>query len=166
MFNVDDLKRMDRRAAIKWMLAGAAGVAALESRGVSATPPPVGYGTDPNLVDSYQPGDLWPLTFTSQQHCTATALCDLILPADEKSPSAGQLLVQEFIDEWISAPYPKMQRDRQTILEGLDWLNTECQKRFQRSFVDLTDSRKFAICDDICFQPKPTKAFVRAAKFF
>src|SRR5437868_12662005 len=119
---MDESMRMDRRQAIKWMLAASATLSVVDARNLTAAPGTKGYGTDPNLMESYKPGDLWPLTFTKQQHQTVSALCDAILPADETSRSASQLKVPDFLDEWISAPYPKQQADRQLILEGLKWL--------------------------------------------
>jgi hypothetical protein len=109
---------MDRRTTIKWVLAAStAGPAAIRSAfsvapvttpvGARADPAPgaaSGYGTDPKLLASYHAGDFWPLTLTAPQHRLATTLCDLIVPADEHSPSASAVGVVDFIDEWISAP--------------------------------------------------------------
>ena len=62
--------RIDRRAAIKWMLAAAATVS-LRDVPAQAAPPvagaATGYGQDPDLLRDYKPGDLWPLTFTAAQ---------------------------------------------------------------------------------------------------
>ena len=88
--NSPSVPRMDRRDAIKWMVAAGAAAALLERElfGATAAKPATGYGPDPDLLKSYKPGDLWPLTFTSAQRTTATALCDTIIPADGKGPSA------------------------------------------------------------------------------
>lgn len=169
--------RMDRRAAIKWMLTAAASAALLERSGVpsvaadasaNATPAAAakGYGTDPDLLRNYKPGDLWPLTFTEQQRRTAAALCDVIIPVDAKSPSAASLGVHDFIDEWISAPYAAHVRDRALIVEGLDWIEAESQRRFQLSFTNTIVSQKREICDDICFVPNAKPEFQTAARFF
>ena len=102
--------RIPRRTAIKWMLTAATAAALLERDTLAADPTPrlnpaaKGYGPDPDLLKDYKPGDLWPLTFTDTQRATAAALCDVIIPADAKSPSASSLGVHDFIDEWISAP--------------------------------------------------------------
>jgi hypothetical protein len=135
------------------------------------TPPghpdvPKGYGTDPNLVDIHQPGDLWPLTFTAAQRKTVTALADLILPKDELGPAASAVGVVEMVDEWISAPYPAQQADRPVILDGLAWLETESSKRFGKLFAGLSDEQKRAICDDICFSATAKAEFKKAAVFF
>jgi hypothetical protein len=125
-----------------------------------------GYGTDPDLVKTYRPGDVWPLTFTDTQRATAAVLCAVIIPADATSPSAAQLAVHDFIDEWISAPYPDQAGDRPLILDGLAWIDAEAQRRFSRNFAALTGTEQAAICDDICFAEKAAPQFVHAAKCF
>jgi hypothetical protein len=159
-------QRMDRREAIKWMLAATATVSLLNFRSLGAGVSATGYGTDPDLMKNYKPGDLWPLTFTKEQRRAVAALCDVIIPADDKSPSAGSLGVPDFIDEWISAPYPEQQADRQEILDGLAWLDQESEKRFGKGFADLNDKQKCNICDDICYVPKAKHKFKIAAHFF
>jgi len=160
------MKRMDRREAIKWMLTAAATVSVLDAGSLGAVRAAAGYGSDPNLLDAYKPGDLWPLTFTPEQRRAVAALCDLVIPADEKSPSASQLQVPDFIDEWASAPYPRQRQDCQQILEGLAWLDVESKKRFRASFPDLTEVQQRQICDDITYEPKAKRAFRPAARFF
>src|SRR3954464_1142673 len=127
--------RMDRREAIKWLLTAAASVPLLERASfgadVRASSKGIGYGTDPDFLKTYKPGDVWKLTLTVPQRAPVAALCDTIIPADEKGPSASSVHVQDFIDEWISAPYPGHDEDRKMILAGLAWLNEEAQKRFK-----------------------------------
>jgi hypothetical protein len=163
---MNELKRMDRREAIKWMLAGTATLSLLQTRGWAAESSVAGYGRDPNLMEVYKPGDFWPLTLTPEQHRTVAALCDVILPADEHSPSASQLKVQDFIDEWVSAPYEPQQQHREVVLKGLVWLDEESKKRFRRSFVDLNDKEKQSICDDICSVQRAPQQLKPAAEFF
>jgi len=167
---MDDLKRMDRRQAIKWIVAASTSISVLKPNSLHAGTPVaahgVGYGTDPNLIDSYKAGDLWPLTFNPEQRRLAASLCDLIIPPDEKSPSASALQVHDFVDEWISAPYPEHQKQKKSILEGIEWLEAESKKRFKSRFVDLSDAQKQQICDDICNPPKAKKQFAKAARFF
>lgn len=164
--DMDDLQRMDRREAIKWMLAAGATLSVLDPRRLCARPGAKGYGTDPNLMEVYKPGDLWPLTFTRQQHRTVAALCDLIVPADEKSPSASQLKVPDFIDEWISAPYPQQQADKALVLEGLAWLESQASRRFGRPFSELNSTQQQQICDPICLTQKAPPGGEQAARFF
>lgn len=165
------LQPMDRRAAIKWMMTAAATSALLDRDMFGATAPDVmkpavGYGSDPDLLKTYKPGDVWPLTFNAAQRATAAALCDTIIPSDAKGPGAAAVRVHEFIDEWISAPYPGHDGDKRVVLEGLAWLDAESQKRFGNDYVNLVARQKNAICDDICYVANAKPEFRQAANFF
>ncbi|HEX7630524.1 MAG TPA: gluconate 2-dehydrogenase subunit 3 family protein [Lacunisphaera sp.] len=163
------LPRIDRRTAIKWMLAASATMA-IDPRFAraesAAAPSGKGYGTDPDLMRHYKPGELWPLTLTEAQRRTTAALCDVIIPADDHSPAASTVGVVDFIDEWISAPYEEQQRDREVILPGVAWIDAEATKRFGQSFAGLSEANQAAICDDICSSAKAKPEFKSAAKFF
>src|SRR5207248_1209542 len=104
----------------------------------------------PDLMKNYQPGDLWPLTFTDAQRKAAAALADVILPKDQYGPAASEVGVPEMLDEWISAPYPAQRADRPVILDGLGWLDAESSKRFGKEFARSSNEQKLAMCDDIC----------------
>jgi hypothetical protein len=171
--NTPDLpSRLDRRTALKWMLTAVASTTlAGRSLGSDASAPaaPVsgtGYGRDPDLMKDYAPGDLWPLTMSDAQRRTAAALCDVIIPAEGDTPSASQLAVHDFIDEWISAPYPPQAADRVLILEGLEWLEGESQRRFGGGFAELAAAQQTQICDEICFVPQAAPELQRPARFF
>ena len=167
------LPRIPRREAIRWMLAAAA-ASALDPAAFGAQKKMIGspegiaggYGTDPNLVRDYAPGDCWPLTLTEAQRKTAATWCDVIIPPDDKSPSASQLGVVDFIDEWVSAPYPDQKADRKIVLAGLEWMEAESKKRFDKDFAALSEEQKHAICDDICYGAKAKQEFKEAAKYF
>ena len=160
--------QVDRRTTIKWVVAAGAALqlptVTIEALAAAAAPAS-GYGKDPNLLKLYEPGMLWPLTFTREQRQLAASLCDLIIPADDVSPAASSVGVVDFVDEWVSAPYPECQRDRATILAGFTWLDREAQKRFKNDFLELTSEQHAEICDDISgAQPKPT--FENPTAFF
>ena len=161
---------MDRRTSLKWMLSAAA-LPLMQLTGCSSEPPPelpsgVGYGTDPDLLKLYGPGSVWPLTLDERQRRIATALCDLIVPADAEGPGAVAIGVVDFINEWVSAPYPQQTADRKLILAGFDWLDAQAEQRFSRSFGEASASQRSAICDDICYLPKARAEFEQAAEFF
>ncbi|MGH7970463.1 MAG: gluconate 2-dehydrogenase subunit 3 family protein [Limisphaerales bacterium] len=159
-------QRLSRREALRWMAAATATISILDAPALGATKQVKGYGSDPNLMEVYKPGDFWPLTLTAGQRATTTALCDTILPADDRSPSASQLKIPDFIDEWISAPCPVQQADRKVILKGLGWLDRESRKRFGKTFAGISDAQRVQICDEICFLPKARAGFKEAARFF
>ena len=159
---------MDRRTTIKWVLAASAAwplIKAGDAR-AAAPSPARGYGTDPDLLKTYRPGELWPLTLTTQQRRLAGILADIIIPADEHSPSASAVGVVEFIDEWVSAPYPKHQRDRTTVVEGFAWLDAEAARRSGREFADLGATDQQAICAAICDESRAAAELRAAARFF
>ena len=169
--NEEKSSHVDRRTAIKWMLTVAAAATLADEQLFGAdtaalAPRAAGYGTDPDLLKTYKPGDLWPLTFTAEQRLTAVALCDTIIPADGTSSAASEVGVPEFIDEWISAPYPDHERDRRLILEGLAWLDEESQRRFQSDFSSLVLRQKNSLCEDIARVATATPERKKAAQFF
>ena len=164
---------MDRRTSLQWILAaGAAGALApavagaresAQQQGSSGsvrvqgygsvnygTMTRPGYGTDPDLAKSFRPGDIWPLTLTPAQRRLAAVLSDLVIPADAHSPSASAAGIVDFLDEWVSAPYPDCQVDRRTVLEGFAWLDAEGRRRFGRDFADLEPPQQIQMCDEIC----------------
>lgn len=173
----DQSGQIDRRQVLKWIGAAAAAAAVFPHASAQGrlarqpdAPAPTGgkrIGWDPVLNKNYVPGDLWPLTLTPKQRKAAASLTDLILPPDnagDKLPS--QLGVQDFIDEWISSPYDETAKDRPVITEGLDWLDAESQRRFQKDFVDLAEPQKCAIADDICGKTPVKKELKAAQNFF
>jgi hypothetical protein len=166
---------MDRRTTIMWTLA--AGVAAAAgvplTRIASGATTPVGpttgargYGTDPDLTATYHPGELWPLTLSATQRRLAAILADLIIPADERSQGASAVGVVDFIDEWVSAPYPAGRRDRPVVLDGLAWLDAEAVRRHGRAFAELHAQEQHAICDEICDESRAAPERREAAHFF
>ncbi len=168
---------MDRRTTVKWIFAAsaawpawrwAAGQATSASLAVAAQGPGdgAGYGTDPNLLKVYRPGDVWPLTLTAAQRRLAGVLSDLIIPADEHSPSASAVGVVDFVDEWVSAPYPENQRDRPIVLGGFTWLDAEARRRYAKDFAALDAAGHKAICDEICNASRVTAGRAEAARFF
>ncbi|HEY6515771.1 MAG TPA: gluconate 2-dehydrogenase subunit 3 family protein [Steroidobacteraceae bacterium] len=170
----------DRRTTIKLIIAAATAFPSLRARanymlepGASAPgdarvfePTMDGYGPDPDLIRAYEKGAFWPLTMNAQQRGLAAALSDLIIPEDEHSPSASAVGVVDFIDEWISAPYPLQRQDRDTVLKGFAWLDSEAQHRSERPFLELHESQRRAICDPLCNASRAASELQGPAQFF
>ncbi len=166
--------RLDRRSALKLFATGAATAASTPIQAQEAPkstapqdpalPGPRLTATDPNLLEPAK--NLWPLLLTRSELETASCLADMILPADEKSPSASAVGVPAFLNEWISAPYPDQVKDRELIRGGLSWLNTESFKRGGQDFYASSPQERQALCEEICHpvQAKPEYRF--GAKFF
>jgi len=172
---------MDRRQALKVMAIAAAapGLASCSPAGdagaPAAVPAPVnnpkaaGTAWDPDLVAPVVP---WERTLTSDEVASLAVLCDVIIPADERSPAASAVGAHDFIDEWVSAPGEGNARDRVVVRGGLIWLDRESTKRFAADpvttlrFRDLTPEQRHTICDDICYRPDAAEGFEAAALFF
>jgi hypothetical protein len=131
---------LSRREALARMIAAAALAGSLDLE-VFAAGEPQGFGDDPNLLEKEIP---WPRALSEGERRTTTALADVILPADELGPAASTVGVTDFIDEWVSAPYPQQQREGKIIREGLAWIETAAMKYFGKSFAaaDVTEQSK------------------------
>ena len=86
-----------------------------------------------------------PKFFTAREYQTVRVLTDLIIPADDRSGSATDAGVPEFMDfTMIDQPA------RQVAMRGgLAWLDLECQRRFDRTFVGATADQRTEVLDDI-----------------
>jgi len=119
------VRKIDRRTALTWI--GVVGAATAVGAGVVVYGPKVGgkpeakgYGTDPKLVTPDKAP--WPRILSDKQLQAAARVADHILPATATAPSASALGIPDFIDEWVSAPYPDQVKDRAIIVGGLDLL--------------------------------------------
>jgi hypothetical protein len=164
------MSEISRRTTIAWMLAASASVPLggyrMTANAFPASAPAgaaAGYGTDPNLLKPVAP---WPLTLSPAQREAVRIAADLIIPADERSPSAGSLHLDAFVDEWVSAPYPRQQGDAKIILSGLAWLDAEANRRFGKPFAQSADDQRRAIFDDIAWKGRVKPGMEEAAVFF
>lgn len=171
---VEGASQIDRRTALK-VIAAAAVVPAVFSGcepGESDPAAPMspmrnllaaGTPTDPDLLATVIP---WDRSLTKHELATLAVLCDLIIPADKHSPSASSLGAHEFIDEWVSAPYEGMQKDKVLVRGGIVWLDGEANRRFGGRFRELTAAQMVEICDDICYGPDAAPEYQAASRFF
>ena len=143
--------------------AQAAAPAAAASQPVRLSSGPRGTASDPDLL---RPKKDWPRKLFMSELATLAALCDVIIPADAKSPSASAVGVPAYINEHVSAPYDGNARDLVRVRGGVSWLNLESTRRFGRTFARLTNAEQTQICDDICFLPKAKPEFQAGARFF
>jgi len=149
------VSKIDRRTALAWI--GVVGAAAAAGAGVVVYGPmkggePVhrGYGTDPNLTKPERAP--WSRIMTQAQLQTAAVLADFILPAGGAAPAASALGIPDFIDEWVSAPYPDQVKDRSVVLNGLNALGAKVLK--------AASTDRTAAMQALATSPDPlTKAF-------
>jgi hypothetical protein len=167
---------IDRRVTLQW-LAGAMAAAGMPLNGAYAAAPaspaewpkdvpaPVkgpGYGTDPALLEGVVP---WPKTLTAAQLETAAALCDTILPPEGEWPAPSAVGIHQFIDEWVSAPYPEQVGDRAVLLNGFAWIEKEARSRHGRAYSKLDGAARSAILKDAAAADPKGAAFLSRMKF-
>lgn len=85
--------------------------------------------------------------FTAHEMKTITVLADMIIPKDEISGSASDAKVPEFI-EFIVHDMPNHQTP---MRGGLRWLDMQCLKRFEKSFVDCSKEQQVTMVDLIAY---------------
>ena len=93
-----------------------------------------------------------PKFFTAAEYQTVRVLSDLIIPADDRSGGAIEAGVPEFMDFTMLD-----QPTRQVAMRGgLAWLDLECQRRFDKTFVGATDAQRQAVLRDVAsVEPRP-----------
>ncbi len=103
-----------------------------------------------------------PKFFTPHEYQTVRLLVDLIIPRDERSGSATDAGVPEFMDFIVQD-----QRDRQTAMGGgLAWLDTQCRERVGRNFTDLDDAGRQAVLEDLAWPAKARPEMSQGVAFF
>jgi hypothetical protein len=103
-----------------------------------------------------------PRFFTAHEYATVRVLADTIIPADERSGSATDAGVPEFIDFLVDD-----QPARQTAMRGgLAWIDRECEERFDKRFLECTADQRAAVLDDIAWPQKARPEFAHGVAFF
>lgn len=101
-----------------------------------------------------------PKFFNAHEFATVRVLADTIIPRDERSGSATDAGVPEFID-FIMQDEPALPEEsrRQTAMRGgLAWLDVECQRRYDKTFLDCSEGERAGVLDDISWpvpDPEP-----------
>jgi gluconate 2-dehydrogenase gamma chain len=150
---------MDRRSALKLLtsapVAATLAWSADDARAASAL-------ADAALQAAAQGIVYTPRFFTAHEWQTVRVLVDIIIPKDERSGSATEAAVPEFMD-FIVIDQPA----RQTAMRGgLAWLDIECQRRFDKTFVQCGDGERTAVLDDIAWPQRATPERAHGVAFF
>ncbi len=100
--------------------------------------------------------------FTPHEMATITILGDIIIPKDERSGSASDAKVPEFI-EFIVKDIP----DHQLPMRGgLRWLDVQCLNRYEKTFKDCTEQQRIAMVDEIAYPAKAKPEMKQGVAFF
>ncbi|MGH7476757.1 MAG: gluconate 2-dehydrogenase subunit 3 family protein [Longimicrobiales bacterium] len=103
-----------------------------------------------------------PQFFTAHEYATVRELADMILPRDERSGSATDAGVPEFMD-FIMIDSP----GRQTAMRGgLAWLDDLCQERHGSRFIDCTLEQRGALLDQLAWPARAPAELSHGVAFF
>ena len=100
--------------------------------------------------------------FTDHEMLTITALADIIIPKDEKSGSASDAKVPEFI-EFIVKDIPSHQVP---MRGGLRWLDIQCLNRYNNTFKDTTAEQQLEMVNDIAWPENVKPGMEQGVAFF
>lgn len=154
---------LKRRDMLKVMTAApAAALVTLRSEAVgNAVPAPPSVAE--NAVVAQESGAYTPRTLTAHEWKTVTLLSDWIIPADDRSGSATDAGVPEFIDDWLGF---RGGRELAEIRGGLTWLDIECNRGFQNDFIACSRAQQKQIIDRIAFPRQSAPEDAAGVTFF
>ena len=103
-----------------------------------------------------------PKFFTAHEWATIAMLADMIIPKDDRSGSATDAGVPQFMD-FMMADQP----GRQTAMRGgLAWLDRECVNRYEKMFVACTEAERTKLLDDVAWPGKAPAGMSHGVAFF
>ena len=103
-----------------------------------------------------------PKFFTAAEFRTVRILADMIIPRDDRSGSASDAGVPEFMDFTMN-DRPNSQK---WMRDGLAWLNAQSNTRFGKQFADATETQREAILNDIAWPARAPATMADGVGFF
>lgn len=161
---------MDRRKYLKTLALGTAGTLSVPALLESCAPaekaaenkipvPTIDRTPDELARDNKLMSDQF---FDEHEMKTIAVLADIIIPRDDRSGSATDAKVPEFI-EFIVKDMPYHQTP---MRGGIKWLDLQCMKRYQASFVDCTATQQIEMVDEIAYPEKAKPEMKVGVAFF
>src|SRR5262245_27301450 len=103
-----------------------------------------------------------PKFFTAHEYAMVVALADWIIPKDERSGSASEAGVPQFMD-FTMVDQPQ----RQTAMRGgLAWIDYWCETRFDKDFLNCSEVQQRQLLDAIAFPARVEPELAHGAVFF
>jgi gluconate 2-dehydrogenase gamma chain len=103
--------------------------------------------------------------FTQRELRTVRVLADDVIPRDERSGSATDANVPEFIDFNLSVE--ETTRETRTAWRGgLRWIDTESRRRFGVPYASATRAQRHQILDDIAWADRARPEMRHGTAFF
>jgi hypothetical protein len=154
------MSRISRRAMMKW-LAAAPAIGAIEWSSAQSALAAEHLKTLVNAGGA----PYAPKFFNHREWATVVLLVDYVIPRDERSGSATDARVPEFMD-WILADSNTSDTTRTAMRGGLAWLDLACEDRFGKPFTACTDAQRRQLLDDIAWPKKAKPEYTQGAAFF
>jgi gluconate 2-dehydrogenase gamma chain len=158
---------MDRRKYLKSLVVGTAG-AGLLLQSCKDDKPQATEEKKESTIDrtkeeqEYERKLLNEKFFDDHEMKTITILADIIIPKDDKSGSASDAKVPEFI-EFIVKDMPRHQTP---MRGGLKWLDIQCMKRFDSDFASCSKEQQMEMVDEIAWPEKAKPEMAQGVSFF
>jgi len=106
-----------------------------------------------------------PKFFDKHEWATVAMLADYIIPRDDRSGSATDAKVPEYMD-FLLAEKDANVNTQIAFHGGLAWIDNECRKRFQKTFIASTDAQRRQLLDDIAYPQKAKPEMSYGVNFF
>jgi hypothetical protein len=103
-----------------------------------------------------------PKVFNAHEWQTVRVLVDLVIPRDARSGSATDAKVPEFMDVFMET----RENMRTWMRTGLTWLDDECKKRFNKTFLESAAAQRTAVLDDIAWPRRAKQEMQAGVRFF
>jgi hypothetical protein len=100
--------------------------------------------------------------FNEHEMATITILADIIIPKDDKSGSASDAKVPDFI-QFIVNDMPEHQTP---MRGGLRWLDLQCLNRYNNTFKDCTNAQQIEIVTAIAYPKRAKPEMAQGVSFF
>ena len=100
--------------------------------------------------------------FTPHEMDTVRVLADIVIPRDDRSGSATDAGVPEFMDFMMN----EREAARPGMRGGLAWLDREAQRRFGKTFVASTEAERLQIVDDVAWPARARPEMSHGVAFF
>lgn len=114
-----------------------------------------------------EPDDYERQLFSDHEFETVRVLVDWIIPADDRSGSATDAGVPEFIDHILTDEQLADRQEQQTSFRGgLAWIDYECLDRFGQSFVECSEDQQQTLIEAIAWPEAAEPSMQPGVEFF
>jgi gluconate 2-dehydrogenase subunit 3-like protein len=159
------MKRISRRAALSIM--SAAPAAAVMSWTPAEAEQAHQHAQTARKTTAKTGAPFKPKFFTAHEYATVAVLVDLIIPKDEKSGSATEAGVPEFMDFMMTDDTTADKRRQTAMRGGLALLDRLCEAQFaNKAFAGCSDAERRQLLDEIAFPAKARPERSHAVAFF